>query len=317
MQHNPSHQLAGLHLLKRQGAVYASDHLNFYWVPFMSHSQQQAQIISHSIELSGRKMDFDFDLDDVPKHWNDNDAFKSTFLNALSCLFPEGERMFMDAVRDSQHKINDATLLTQIKGFIKQEALHGHEHAQYNDYLKKWGYPIDKINDFEKKEKLWMRKWLSAKRRLAVTCALEHFTAIMAHQVLSDPQTTEGMHPGFKEMWRWHAIEETEHKAVAFDVYQQAFGGYWFRIFVMLEVTLLFCLRTSIIQAIFLWKDGLLFHPKTWWQGFTFYFRKPGLVPSIARDYADYFRRDFHPWQHDNRELLKQWLAEEHQYKTL
>ncbi len=283
----------------------------------MSNRLQQAKDISASIDIPGRKMEFEFDLNDIPKYWYGDDVFKSTFMNALSCLFPEGERMFMDAVRDNQKKITDPQLLKQIKGFIKQEAIHGHEHAQYNDFLKKWNYPIDKIMSFEKKEKIWIKKWLPRKHRLAITCALEHFTAIMAHQILTNPEATEGMHPQFKEMWRWHAIEETEHKAVAFDVYQEAVGSYWLRVLTMIIITMFFCLRTSIIQAIFLWKDGKLFSPKVWWKGFQFYFLKPGLVPTIWRDYLDYFRRDFHPWMHDNRELLGQWEAEGQKYKSV
>ncbi|PHS65194.1 MAG: metal-dependent hydrolase [Thalassobium sp.] len=283
----------------------------------MNSKQQKAQAISSSMEIPGRKMEFEFELDDIPKYWYGDDIFKSTFMNALSCLFPEGERMFMDAVRDHQHKISDPQLLQQIKGFIKQEAIHGHEHAQYNDFLKKWNYPIDKIMSFEKKEKIWMKKWLPRKHRLAITCALEHFTAIMAHQILTNPESTEGMHPQFKEMWRWHAVEETEHKAVAYDVYQQAVGSYWLRVITMINITVLFCLRTSIIQAIFLWKDGQLFNPKVWWKGFQFYFLKPGLVPTIFRDYLDYFRRDFHPWDHDNRELLGKWEEEQQKYKIV
>ncbi|MBE0483018.1 MAG: metal-dependent hydrolase [Bacterioplanes sp.] len=283
----------------------------------MSNRLQRAKDISASIDIPGRKMEFEFDLNDIPKYWYGDDVFKSTFMNALSCLFPEGERMFMDAVRDNQKKITDPQLLKQIKGFIKQEAIHGHEHAQYNDFLKKWNYPIDKIMSFEKKEKIWMKKWLPRKHRLAITCALEHFTAIMAHQILTNPEATEGMHPQFKEMWRWHAIEETEHKAVAFDVYQAAVGSYWLRVLTMINITVFFCLRTSIIQAIFLWKDGKLFNPKVWWKGFQFYFLKPGLVPTIWRDYLDYFRRDFHPWMHDNRELLGQWEAEGQKYKSV
>lgn len=283
----------------------------------MSNKTESALAISSSIDIKGRKMDFEFDMDDVPRYWFDDDAFKSTFLNSLSCMFPEGERMFMDAVRDCQHAVTDPKLLEQIKGFIKQEAIHGHEHAQYNDFLKKWNYPIDKINAFEAKEKIWMRKHLSAKHRLAVTCALEHFTAILAHQVLTNPELIKGMHPGFKEMWRWHAVEETEHKAVAYDVYQQASGSYWLRILVMMQVTFLFCLRTSIYQAIFLWKDGNLFKPKVWWSGIKFYFFTPGLVRKIARDYLDYYRPSFHPWQHDNRYLLDEWEQEGQKFKTV
>ena len=278
---------------------------------------QRALDISSEMTIPGRKMTFAFRLDDIPRYWNDNDAFKSTFMNALSCLFPEGERMFMEAVRAHQHRIHDDQLNEQIKGFIKQEAIHGNEHALYNDYLKKWGYPIDKINRFEKREKVWLKKWIPAAHRLAITCALEHFTAIMANQVLTDPRATEGMHPQFKELWRWHAIEETEHKAVAYDVYQQAVGSYWLRVLTMIQVTIMFCLRTSIYQAVFLWKDGQLFNPKTWWQGIRFYFLRPGLVRRILPEYLDYFRRDFHPWMHDNRELLQHWLTEGQNYKAL
>ena len=283
----------------------------------MNNTLEQARQISASIDIAGRKMEFDFEPGDIPRYWYGNNAFKSTFMNALSCLFPEGERMFMDAVRDNQQCVTDPQLLQQIKGFIKQEAIHGHEHAQYNDFLKRWHYPIDKIMNFEKKEKVWLKKWLSPARRLAMTCALEHFTAIMAHQVLTNPDFTEGMHPQFKEMWRWHAIEETEHKAVAYDVYQQAVGSYWLRIYTMLVVTVMFCFRTSLYQAVFLWKDGQLFNPKVWWNGFKFYFLKPGLVRNIWSDYLDYFRRDFHPWMHDNRELLQQWEAEGQKYKAV
>ena len=139
----------------------------------------------------------------------------------------------------------------------------------------------------------------------------------MANQVLTDPRATEGMHPQFKELWRWHAIEETEHKAVAYDVYQQAVGSYWLRVLTMIQVTIMFCLRTSIYQAVFLWKDGQLFNPKTWWQGIRFYFLRPGLVRRILPEYLDYFRRDFHPWMHDNRELLQHWLTEGQNYKAL
>lgn len=288
----------------------------------MKISNAKAQEISRSIDIAGRKMDFGLDFDDVPRHWIKNNAFRSTFMNALSCMFPEGERMFMDAVRDCQDKIKNPTpkLQEQIKGFIKQEAIHGHEHAQYNDLLRKWDYPMDKINDFEAKEKVWMRKHIPAEHRLAITCALEHFTAIMAHQVLTNPMATRDMHPKFMEMWRWHAIEETEHKAVAFDVYQAAVGKYWLRVLTMLTVTISFCLRTTFYQAIFLWKDRQLFNPKVWWQGIRFYFLEDGfngLVPSIARDYLAYFKPSFHPWQQDNRELLVAWNLEKHSYKSV
>jgi len=275
------------------------------------------QEISASIEIPGRKMEFDYKFEDLPRYWNDNDAFKTTFLSALSCLFPEGERMFMDSVRHYKDRIKDPVLQKQIQGFIKQEAMHGHEHSQFNDFLNHLGYPASKVENFQHKERMWMQKYIPWKHLLATTCALEHFTAILAHNVLTDPKSTEGMDERFKELWVWHSIEETEHKAVAFDVYQEVCGSYGVRAFNMIIVTLMFLMRTSIIQAIFLWKDGKLFSPKTWWQGFKFYFLKPGVVRKIFKDYIEYFSPNFHPWQQDNRELLQKWLAEHDNYKTI
>lgn len=278
---------------------------------------KSARDISAEISFPGRKMDFGFDFNDLPRYWNDNDAFKSHFMNALSCLFLEGERMFIDAVRDHQDLVKDKTLQEQVKSFIKQEAIHGHEHHMYSEYLDTLGYPATKVEAFERKEKALMKKWMSPRRRLAITCAVEHFTAILAHQVLTNPEATEGMDPRFKEMWTWHAIEETEHKAVCFDVYEQTGGGYWMRVFAMFNVTWMFLLRTLFVQCMFLWKDGKFFKLATWKSGFKFFWKKPGMIPSVWRDYKDYYRRDFHPWDHDNRELLDEWQSNHTNYKTV
>ncbi|KZZ45224.1 MAG: metal-dependent hydrolase [Saccharospirillaceae bacterium] len=277
----------------------------------------RAQQISRNMEIPGRKMHFEFDLKQLPRYWYDNNAFKSTYMNALSCLFPEGERMFIDAVRDNKDKVSDPKLLEQIKGFIKQEAIHGHEHHLFNEYLDSMGYPASKIEAFEKKEKRLMRKWVPAIDRLALTCAVEHFTAIMAHDLLQHPERSDGVDENFKQLWRWHAIEETEHKAVAFDVYLAVGGGYLRRMLAMVVVTIMFCLRASIVQGIFLWKDGKLFSPSTWIDGFKFYFGKDGLTRSIFKNYLDYYRTDFHPWDHDNREYLESWIEEAQSYKAV
>jgi len=277
-----------------------------------------AKAISAAMEIPGRKMDFDYALEDLPRYWFDNDAFKSTYMGALSCQFPEGERMFMDSVRDHLDQIKDPRLQEQVKGFIKQEAMHGHEHGKFNEFLDTLGYPASRYEAFQAKERKWMRKHVPAKHMLAATCALEHFTAIMAHWVLTDPMATEGMDQRFKELWKWHAIEETEHKAVAFDVYQETVGSYWIRIISMINVTIMFCLRTAMLQSVFLWKDGKLFSPKTWFSAIKMTFGpRRGIIPNLFRNYIDYFRPDFHPWDHDNRELLKEWEAGHDNYKVI
>jgi hypothetical protein len=279
--------------------------------------RKEALDISTEMDIPGRKMEFEFDLDKLPRYWHGGDIFKTTYMNALSCLFPEGERMFIDAVRDHKHLIKDEKLLEQMKGFIKQEAIHGHEHSQFNKYLDGLGYPASKVEAFEKREKVWMKKLIPARGRLAITCAVEHFTAIMAHDLLTNPKSTDGMDEAFKALWKWHAVEETEHKAVAFDVYQASGGSYIRRVLAMMMVTIMFCMRVSTVQAIFLWKDGKLFSPKVWWQGIKMYFGENSLIKNIWRNYVDYYRPSFHPWDHDNRELLEQWTEQGQSFKTV
>lgn len=283
----------------------------------MTINKRTPREISSDIEFHGRKMDFGFEFKELPRYWYGDDAFKSTLMNALSCLFLEGERLFIDAVRDNEHLVTNPRLKEQVKNFIKQEAIHGNEHHMLSEYLDTLGYPATKVEAQERAVRLFLKKHLSAKNRLAITCAVEHFTAMLAHQMLTNKQMTDGMDPRILEMWKWHAIEETEHKGVCFDVYEQTGGTYWRRVFHMATITMTFMIRLTTVQAAFLWKDKQLFKWSTLKSAFRFYWKTPGLIPAISKEYADYYRRDFHPWEHDNRELLEGWKAEHDNFKTV
>lgn len=278
---------------------------------------QSAQAISASMNFSGRKMDFGFDFRDLPHYWYDNDPVKTHVLNALSCLFLEGERIFIDSVRAHEHLISDPVLQEQVKNFIKQEAIHGNEHHLFSEYLDTLGYPATEIERQERRGRKIITKILPASHRLAITCAIEHFTAMFAHQLLTNPELLEGMDPLIRELWKWHAVEETEHKGVCFDVYQHCNLPYRRRIFYMLIITTTFLLRETQLLAVFLWRDKKLFKWSSLKSGFRFFWTKPGIFPLIWKEYIDYFRRDFHPWQHDNRELLEAWEAEHSNYKLV
>jgi predicted metal-dependent hydrolase len=73
--------------------------------------------------------------------WHVQGSHVTHFFNALSLLFPAGERFFMDSVRNYRDQIDDPVLKKQVLGFIGQEAMHTREHVEYNDLLQEAGLP--------------------------------------------------------------------------------------------------------------------------------------------------------------------------------
>lgn len=258
--------------------------------------------------ITPRNIDFGL-TDDLPRHWHSGDPFITHFFNGLSLMFPEGERFFMDSVRRFQGEIRDPRLRDEVRGFLGQEGMHGREHRHMNELLAGWGYPVERISVWLERG-LRIDRSLGSKWQLAMTCALEHFTAIFADLVLRDPRVLEGAHPAFARLWRWHAVEETEHKAVAFDVYQTVAPGligYLRRVTVMAITTVLFVLQI-VIHAFWLEKhDGLAWELRGRRRALRFFWREPGFIPRGMRAYLRYYRPSFHPWQHDNRELVQEW----------
>src|SRR5262245_25136980 len=171
------------------------------------------------------RRDIRFDLDGCDMGaWHPAGRHVSHFFNALSIFFPEGETFFIDAVAHYKDRIQSPRLKAEVKAFTGQEGFHSREHRRYNRAVARGGLPVQALEAHIERHLETLRARLSPEEALGVTIALEHFTAIMADALLSDDRTLEGADPRLAAVWRWHAIEETEHKAVAYDVYTQAVG---------------------------------------------------------------------------------------------
>ena len=245
--------------------------------------------------------------DPLPRHWHSNDPFKTHFFNAMSVLFPDGERYFIDSVRLFRDQISDTDLQQQIRGFIGQEGHHSREHIEYNQRLRDLGYDIDALESTVKKRIRFVQKNFSAERQLAGTVAMEHFTAIMADLLLREPHWIDGAVEPMQSLWRWHALEETEHKAVAFDVYMQVCGDRKILRRAMRQATFFFLKDVTRGMWHMLRKDGKLTDLPMMCRGMRWLWGRNGFFRKLVGVYRDYYQSDFHPWQHDNRDLLDQY----------
>ncbi|MDD9892529.1 MAG: metal-dependent hydrolase, partial [Gammaproteobacteria bacterium] len=176
-----------------------------------------------------RNLKFDFDYSRL-NDWHYNGRNITHFMNTLSLFFPEGEQFFIDSVRYYRDKgvIKDEELLQDIRAFIGQEAMHSREHDELNQEMERQGLGAAAKDKFVGRLLKVVNKTLPPSLRLSATCALEHLTANLADTVLQYPNVfDEGDNTSetvFADAWRWHALEETEHKGVAYDVYQMAVG---------------------------------------------------------------------------------------------
>jgi uncharacterized protein len=256
-----------------------------------------------------RNLRFATNADEIPRHWHGGKKSVTAFFNTLSVFFPAGERFFVDAVKAHKHLVTNEKLKDDVARFCAQEGIHAREHDRYNAMLERHGYPaaalarrVDGVLDRA-------RRVLPKRTQLAATCALEHFTALMAHFLLDDGRLLEGVHPAMRALWLWHAAEEAEHRAVAFDVYRAAKGPYLERATVMLLASVIFWALVIQFQATMMKTDGTKRSLNEWRELYTYLFVEPGGLEKMGAGWLDYFRPGFHPLDHDNSALIEAWKA--------
>jgi len=239
--------------------------------------------------------------------WVANDPVATAFYNALSATFPKGEAFFVESVRAFREGA-DEKLAQEIKAFTTQEVMHSREHVQFNKKAVDAGYDLAKL---EKRvdERLALVRSKHPIVSLAATMALEHFTAILAHELLGTPCHLADADAEAAALWRWHAIEEIEHKGVAYDTWMHATRGMtrrkrWsIKAKVMLLVTRNFLVDRSAGVLELLRQDGIT-GAKAWRKMIWFAFVRPGMMRKIMGAWVSFFLPRFHPWNHDDRPLI-------------
>lgn len=258
--------------------------------------------MDHAIQV--RKPRFALD-DDIPHYWYGGQPFETHYLNALSSVFPDGEAFFVRSVCHYQDRIEDPELRSQVTAFAAQEGQHSHQHRRHLDMLSRQGYRLLFVRN-----RIIARVMRLSNRRLprwslANTAALEHLTALLARQLLSAPERwTAPMDPRMAELWRWHALEEAEHKAVAFDVLQSVAPSHTRRVVAMLLATVGLLFDSMLRTTYMLYVDRKLTDRRVWRDGLRWLIGRHGMLRGLGPEYARWFRRDFHPNQIDDGALI-------------
>ncbi len=257
-------------------------------------------------------MDFSQRFADLPKHFAaDGDIVMSHVLAVLSSVFPDGEDYFVRAVERVQDRITDPALKKDVEGFIGQEEMHGREHRALNNRLAELGYPTNAIGAYVRALFRNRERIHNERLHLGFTAALEHYTATLAETLLTLPQARAAVgHEEVRSLLMWHALEESEHKAVAFDVYRAVGGTETMRLVTMWITHALFVLETGIWTLISLGLDPeARRHPLRVARSALRLRHSPFASPRAVRQLMQYTHRGFHPNDRDTTELIAEWRS--------
>ena len=245
----------------------------------------------------------------APKRlWHGGSVEATAIYNALSSTFPIGEAYFVESVRAFREG-TPPKLAEEIKAFTTQEVIHSREHDAFNRRAADAGYDLSKLEQ-RVKERLAITRERPPIVNVAATMALEHFTAILAHQLLANPRHLDGADPEAAELWRWHACEEIEHKGVAYDTWLWAtrhwprYKRWKVKAKIMLLVTRNFVVDRTAGSLELMRQDGVT-GLNAWSRLLWYLWARPGMFRKIAGAWLRYFLPGFHPWNEDDRDLLR------------
>ena len=239
----------------------------------------------------------------LPKRWLADNAVATHFANGINLLIPHGERFFVRSVHKHLHLIDDPALRADAKAFFGQKGTHAREHERFFDVLRAQGYEIEDFLERYGAISDAIERRMPDALKLAVTAAAEHYTALLGNAALSDGVFDEA-HPAVRELLLWHAAEEIEHEAVAFDVLQAANSSYALRMAGMAIGSTMLVSFWLAATARLLRQDGYGLRE------IAAALRRFGAddrmgLRALARGLADYVRRDFHPLQKDDLHLAR------------
>lgn len=256
-----------------------------------------------------RRVSFEESLRGVPKHFaTDGDLVNSHLAVCLSTVFPDGEDFFVRSVRHYRDRITDPALKRQVAGFIGQESVHGREHRALNERFAQLGYATKRGERITRAALALRTRVAPPISNLAATAALEHFTATLAEVLMSSPEVrAEFGDDAVRNVFLWHALEESEHKAVAFDVYRAVGGSERLRVWTMKAIRTGFVVVMALSVALSLAQDPATYRKGNLRRSLRRFRHSAIANKEVWEMLKEYDAPDFHPDDRDNTLLTAEW----------
>ncbi|MCC2639522.1 MAG: metal-dependent hydrolase [Moraxellaceae bacterium] len=265
-------------------------------------------------EVVTRDLHFTLTPDMVDRHWFNRDPWATHWMNAILVAVPDGERWVMHSARRQLDKLQDPKVHKAALEFIRQERIHAREHDAMNALAVAHGIRMDRLEQLFKRIRKGLQERLSDDMQSAVAAAFEHMTATISSVMLENPEVFDDTHPELAALLFWHFVEETEHKSVSFDVFCDASGGgvrgYLKRTGGMALATVIGFPLLVVNHAYLLYQDRQLTNLRSALYLADILLRRPGILSGVFLHYLPYYRPDFHPWDDDNRGVIRVWKQE-------
>lgn len=184
--------------------------------------------------MKARRPTLDFST--TPAHWAPNHEYAHS-CNSNSLWIPYLERFLNRVLAKALSHLKDSEKLTEelradVRMFIRQESNHYALHDAYNAILPRSGYDVA---TFEAMFEAEFEKLFQTKSITFLTAYCEGFETLGPPAALNwldeSEDMLEGARPEVVALWKWHLMEEYEHRAVCHDVYHAVHGGYFMRIY--------------------------------------------------------------------------------------
>ena len=272
-------------------------------------SQFDAQKQSSIIPI--RHMNFDFESAKIDPKFYMNAELASAYFASLSIFLTYGEDLVIDTARYHRDLLQDARLKQRVSSLIGQEALHSKLHEELNDAYMEKDLPVKLFRTLAG----WVFDYgfnrLPQPMKLSLMAGIEHFTAVLAEYMMNHEQVFfSSQDEKQRAIWMWHMLEESEHKDIAYDVFQNLSNNYALRIagFFPALITILVLISAASLLVPFYREPKNLIRWQYWKdmpRSFQLIFGlKDGVYGSSLKHIFDYLRPDFHPDDHDTSDFL-------------